>query len=148
MGKDTEDPEELYQKAMELIGNDESNVHVEGFLDSEAFQYLLRAGDLGHSEAQLLLGMAYSYAYAHDLDNEELAKISCDWYDKAIKNGNLRAMLIKARSEDSRELFQKVLDSNPTERGTMNTGYARYAHSEADCFFRVQRPRRRRHISG
>ena len=115
MGKDTEDPEQLYQKAMELIGNDESNVHTGGFLDSESFQYLLRAGELGHSESQLLLGMTYSYAYAHDLDNEDLAEISRGWYAKAVENGNLRAMLIVSRGNDSKDLFQKVVDSDPTD---------------------------------
>ena len=115
MGKDTEDPEQLYQKAMESMDNDEGKVYTGGFLDSEAFQYLLRAGELGHSESQLLLGMAYSYAYAHDLDNEDLAEISRGWYAKAVENGNLRAMLIKARSNEYKDLFQKVVNSDPTD---------------------------------
>ena len=115
MEKDTEDPEELYQQAMESMGNDEDKVYREGFLDSEAFQYLLRAGELGHSESQLLLGMAYSYAYAHDLDDESLSDRANGWYDKAVENGNLRALLIRARSENSKELFRKVVDSDPTD---------------------------------
>ena len=127
---DTEDPEELFGKAMEILGGDRKKVENEDFLYSDAYCYLLRAGELGHPEAQYWLFRAFNWLRdSHLFEPDEYKKYSDmekEWLQKAADNGHTGAMLSLSfyysyppysddRAKISRELFQKVVDSDPED---------------------------------
>ena len=119
---DDGNPDELYAKAMDLIGWDEYSIG-NGFIDTESFQYLLKAAELGHPEAQYLVGKAYVHMIPENMDlSTEYSDKGWEWYHRAADNGNQRAILIESEGEywsgnreAARDTFLGVVNSNPTD---------------------------------
>ncbi len=100
MDNGIENSDELFRKAMELIDDDERNVDEPGFLDSDAFQLLLKAAEANHPEAQYLVGKAYCSMSVRNWETyDQNAEMGWEWYRRSADNGYQRAILTMAEGE-------------------------------------------------